>query len=192
MWKLLDLLILKLKGYRYLGHVRYKDESLAPKEWKTTIWQKIKNNDLFQPININNSENYKEIKLFVAGKVIIISINIFLYSFIYAFAKDSYTIIGARYNLYKVEQINFQNKLPEELEFSYNWKKFKYNNTKDNHLKKELHTENLYREYIINKAKTDYIEQNYNNIKSNIISFGNHLLVIYLILKYYWKRKKTP
>ena len=192
MWKLLDILILKLKGYRYLGHVRYKDESLAPKEWKTTIWQKLKNNDLFQPININNSENYKEIKLFVAGKVVIISINIFLYSFIYAFAKDSYTIIGARYNLYKVEQINFQNKLPEELEFSYNWKKFKYNNTKDIHLKKELHTENLYREYIINKAKTDYIEQNYNNIKSNIISFGNHLLVIYLILKYYWKRKKTP
>lgn len=192
MWKLLDILILKLKGYRLLGHVRYKDESLAPKEWKTTIWQKLKNNDLFQPININNSENYKEIKLFVAGKVVIISINIFLYSFIYAFAKDSYTIIGARYNLYKVEQINFQNKLPEELEFSYNWKKFKYNNTKDIHLKKELHTENLYREYIINKAKTDYIEQNYNNIKSNIISFGNHLLVIYLILKYYWKRKKTP
>ena len=192
MWKLLDILILKLKGYRLLGHVRYKDESLAPKEWKTSIWQKLKNNDLFQPININNTENYKEVKLFVAGKVIIISINIFLYSFIYAFAKDSYTIIGARYNLYKVEQINFQQKLPEELEFSYNWKKFKYNQTKDPTLYKQIQTENLYREYLSNKAKQDYIETNYNNIKSNIISFGNHLLVIYLILKYYWKKKKTP
>lgn len=192
MWKLLDLLILKLKGYKHFGHIRYKDESLAPKEWKISIWQKLKNNDLFQPININNTENYKEVKLFIAGKVIIISINIFLYSFLYAFAKDSYTIIGARYNLYRVEQINFQQKLPEELEFSYKWKKFKYSQTKDKTLYKEITTENLYREYLTNKAKQDYIDLNYNNIKSNIISFGNHLLVIYLILKYYWKKKKTP
>lgn len=192
MWNVIDYIQLKLKGYRYLGHVRYKDESLAPKEWKTSIWQKLKNNDLFQPININNTENYKEVKLFVAGKVIIISINIFLYSFIYAFAKDSYTIIGARYNLYKLEQINFQQKLPEDLEFSYNWKKFKYNQTKDPTLYKQIQTENLYREYLSNKAKQDYIETNCNKIKSNIISFGNHLLVIYLILKYYWKKKKTP
>ena len=46
MWHILDYISLKLRGYKSIGHVRYKNESLAPKEWKIGFWTKLKNNDL--------------------------------------------------------------------------------------------------------------------------------------------------
>ena len=196
MWNIIDYIQLKLKGYRYLGHVRYKDDSLAPKEWKTNLWQKLKNNDLLNPININHSENFKEFRIFVKGKVIIIAINVFLYSFIYSFAKDSYALFQAKHNLNKIEQIDFKKQIPTDLQISYNWKKFKLSQINDKEkikqLKNEINISNKYIYFIEEKLKHDYFENNYSIIKSNIISFGNNLIIIYMILKYYWKKKKTP
>ena len=65
MWHILDYIQLKLKGYKAIGHVRYKDDSLAPKEWKVSLWTKIKNNELLQPIDINSQEHKKEFRIFI-------------------------------------------------------------------------------------------------------------------------------
>ena len=170
MWNLLDLIILKLRGYKTFGHIRYKHESLAPKEWKISIWEKLKNNDFFQPININSEEHKKEFRIFIQGKVIIIAINIFLFSFIYSFVKDTYTISKAKYNIANIENINFKKQIPDDL--------IKTNDQK-------------WISFVENKLKSDYYNNNFELIKSNIFSLGNDLLIIYMISKYYWKKKKT-
>lgn len=170
MWHILDLIILKLKGYKTFGHIRYKNESMAPKEWKISAWEKLKNNDLFQPININSEEHKKEFKIFIQGKVIIIAINIFLFSFVYSFAKDTYTIAKAKYNIYKIENIDFKKQIPKELVDSKDQKWISFVET---------------------KLKSDFYENNFDLIKSNIFSLGNNLLIIYMISKYYWKKKKA-
>lgn len=170
MWHLLDYIQLKLKGYKAIGHVRYKNESLAPKEWKVSLWTKIKNNDLLQPININSEEHKKEFRIFIQGKVVIIAINIFLFSFIYSFVKDTYTISKAKYNIYKIENIDFKKQIPDDL--------IKTNDQK-------------WISFVENKLKTDFYNNNYDLIKSNLFSLGNNLLIIYMISKYYWKKKKN-
>lgn len=197
MWHIIDYIQLKLKGYKAIGHVRYKNESMAPNEWKRSLWDKLKHNDLFSPININSEEHKKEFRVFIQGKVIIVAVNIFLFSFIYSFAKDSYTILKAKYNLYKIESIDFNKEIPKDLATSYNWKKFK----RDQYLKsneidkytqsnKEIIEIDRWIEYSREKSKKDYFEYNYDLIKSNLFSFGNNLLIIYMISKYYWKRNK--
>ncbi len=197
MWHIIDYIQLKLKGYKAIGHVRYKNESMAPNEWKRSLWDKLKQNDLFSPININSEEHKKEFRVFIQGKVIIVAVNIFLFSFIYSFAKDSYTILKAKYNLYKIESIDFNKEIPKDLATSYNWKKFK----RDQYLKsneidkytqsnKEIIEIDRWIEYSREKSKKDYFEYNYDLIKSNLFSFGNNLLIIYMISKYYWKRNK--
>ena len=169
MWHIIDYISLKLRGYKAIGHVRYKNESHAPKEWKISLWQKIKNNDLIQPININSEEHKKEFRIFVQGKVIIIALNIFLLSFVYSFVKDTYTISKARYNIYKIDTIDFKKQIPIELI-----------KTKDQ----------KWISFVENKLKQDFYENNYDLIKSNIFSLGNNLLIIYMISKYYWRKKK--
>jgi len=197
MWHIIDYIQLKLKGYKAIGHVRYKNESMAPNEWKRSLWDRLKHNDLFSPININSEEHKKEFRVFIQGKVIIVAVNIFLFSFIYSFAKDSYTILKAKYNLYKIESIDFNKEIPKDLATSYNWKKFK----RDQYLKsneidkytqsnKEIIEIDRWIEYSREKSKKDYFEYNYDLIKSNLFSFGNNLLIIYMISKYYWKRNK--
>lgn len=197
MWHIIDYIQLKLKGYKAIGHVRYKNESMAPNEWKRSLWDKLKHNDLFSPININSEEHKKEFRVFIQGKVIIVAVNIFLFSFIYSFAKDSYTILKAKYNLYKIESVDFNKEIPKDLATSYNWKKFK----RDQYLKsneidkytqsnKEIIEIDRWIEYSREKSKKDYFEYNYDLIKSNLFSFGNNLLIIYMISKYYWKRNK--
>ena len=169
MWHIIDYISLKLRGYKSIGHVRYKNESLAPKEWKIGFWTKLKNNDLIQPINISSEEHKKEFKIFVQGKVIIIAINIFLFSFIYNFIKDSYTISKAHYNLHIVENIDFKKQIPSELI-----------NTKNGN----------WISFVENKLKQDHINNNIDQIKSNAFSLANDLLIIYMISKYYWKKKR--
>lgn len=196
MWHVIDYIQLKLKGYKAVGHVRYKNESMAPKEWKRSLWDKLKHNDLLSPININSEEHKKEFRVFIQGKVIIIAINIFLFSFLYSFAKDSYTIIKAKYNISQIENINFDD-FPKDLQASYNWKKFKRDQyyksneiDKYNQTNKEIIEIDRWIEYSREKSKKDYFENNYDLIKSNLFSFGNNLLIIYMISKYYWKRNK--
>lgn len=196
MWHIIDYIQLKLKGYKAIGHVRYKNESMAPNEWKRSLWDKLKHNDLFSPININSEEHKKEFRVFIQGKVIIIAVNIFLFSFIYSFAKDSYTILKAKYNISRIENIDFNSDIPKDLINSYNWKKFKreqYLLTDKNKYKlidKEINELDRWKEYFKEKSKKDYFENNYDLIKSNLFSFGNNLLIIYMISKYYWKRNK--
>jgi hypothetical protein len=197
MWHVIDYIQLKLKGYKAIGHVRYKNESMAPKEWKRSLWDKLKHNDLLSPININSEEHKKEFRVFIQGKVIIIAVNIFLFSFIYSFAKDSYTILKAKYNISRIEQIDFNSEIPKDLLVSYNWKKFKReeylkskNIPKYNEINKEINEIDRWIDYSKEKSKKDYFENNYDLIKSNLFSFGNNLLIIYMIFKYYWKRNK--
>ncbi len=195
MWYLIDLIQLKLKGYKSIGHIRYKNESMAPKEWKVSLWDKLKKNELFNPININHKENLKEYRIFFKGKVIIIAVNIFLFSFIYSFAKYTYTIAAAKYKISAIEKKDFTKEIPEELLFQYKWNKFKLTQISEPNKTKQIRKENAIIEQWIdftsNKLKKDYFNNNYNLIKSNILSFANNLLVIYMILKYYWKKKTT-
>lgn len=197
MWHIIDYIQLKLKGYKSIGHVRYKNESLAPKEWKISIWEKIKNNALLTPVNINHSENYKEIKIFIKGKVIIIAINIFLLSFSYSFIKDTYTITKAQITLNNRNNIDYKKEIPEQFVKIYEAKKRKLSQyKKENQIEKvktlnqELILIDSFFEYIENKAKNDLILNNSEAIKSNALSFANNLLMIYLITKYYWKNKR--
>ena len=110
---------------------------------------------------------------------------------------DKETILKAKYNLYKIESIDFNKEIPKDLATSYNWKKFK----RDQYLKsneidkytqsnKEIIEIDRWIEYSREKSKKDYFEYNYDLIKSNLFSFGNNLLIIYMISKYYWKRNK--
>jgi len=196
MWHIIDYIQLKLKGYKAIGHVRYKNESMAPNEWKRSFWDKLKHNELFSPIDINSEGHKKEFRVFIQGKVIIIAVNIFLFSFMYSFAKDSYTILKAKYNISRIESIDFNSDIPKDLLISYNWKKFKreqYFKTdkiKYNLISKEINEIDRWIEYSKEKSKNDYFENNYDLIKSNLFSFGNNLLIIYMISKYYWKRNK--
>lgn len=167
MWQLLDLIILKLKGYKTIGHIRYKNESLAPKEWKRSLWDKIKNNDLFNPINIESEEHKKEFKIFIQGKVVIIAINFFLISFLHSFLTQTIIICKSEYNIYNISKINFKNQIPKEI--------------------KNIQDINL----IENKLKDDFQQNQINNLKSQALPFANSLLVIYMILKHYTKNRKT-
>lgn len=165
MWKYLDLIILKLKGYHFVGSIRYKNESLAPQEWKRSLWDKIKNNDLFKPINIESEEHKKEFKIFIQGKVIVIAINFFLISFLHSFLTQTYIIYTAEYNIYNISKINFENYVPKEI--------------------KNIQARTL----IENKLKDDFKNNQINNIKTNALPFANSLLIIYMISKHYIKKR---
>ncbi len=198
MWHFVDYIILKLRGYKSIGHVRYKNESLAPKEWKISFWTKLKNNDLIQPINISSEEHKKEFRIFVQGKVIIIAINIFLFTFVYNFIKDSYTISKAQYNIYQNSKINFKEQIPNDLMESYNLKKNKLKEYKNqNQLDKAYTTQKEIAEienwidFVENKLRQEHFNTNLEHIKSNAFSLANDLLVMYMILKYYLKKKKN-
>ena len=198
MWHIVDYIILKLRGYKSIGHVRYKNESLAPKEWKESLWTKLKNNDLIQPINISSEEHKKEFKIFVQGKVIIIALNIFLFTFVYNFIKDSYTISKAQYNIYQNSKINFKEQIPKDLIDSYNLKKnilkqYKNQNQLDkaHATQKEIDAIENWIDFVENKLRQEHFNTNFEHIKSNAFSLANDLLVMYMILKYYWKKKKN-
>lgn len=188
------------KFYRLgvFGRLGVKDDSFAPPSWKVSLWEKIKNNDLFQPINIHDENNIKEIRLFFNKKVFVVGINLFLITFIYSFCRDAYTVGSARYNLLYINKKNFNEELPKELLFNYKWKKFLLNSIKDlpdkkekvKELKVQITTIENTIIFVNQDAKQKYFESNFSILKSNLIPLGNDLLIIYMILKYYWKRKK--
>jgi len=96
-------------------------------------------------------------------------------SFSYAFIKDFYTIIQSRNNILKINQIDFTKELPPKLL-----------NTKNN---KELNDQwiNSMSAYL----KEKHWQTNIQTFKSTIWPLTNDLLILLMISKYYWKRKKT-
>ena len=188
------------KNYRFgaFGRIGVKDESFAPSSWKTSLWEKFKNNDVFKPINIHDEENIREVRLFFNKKVFIIGINLFLLTFIYSFCKDIYFVSTSRYNLSTIKNKNFYNSLPSDLLFQYKWKKFQLESIKNIPDKKEKAKElqiqiNIAESWMaasLASSKQSYFDNNYQNLKSNIIPLGNDLLVLFMISKYYWKRRK--
>lgn len=180
------------------GDVRIKGGSAIPPP-SASLWDKIKNNDLFKPINIHDEDNKREIKIYFNKKVFIIGINIFLLSFIYSFAKDVYVISTSRYNLSQVHKKNFTNYLPKDLIISNNWKKFLLESLKNNPDKKEkvsqlklqIATNEIWIAAMLAQYKEDYISANMNSLRSNAFSLGNNLLILWMISKYYWRSKKV-
>lgn len=180
------------------GDVRIKGGSAIPPP-SASLWDKIKNNDLFKPINIHDEDNKREIKIYFNKKVFIIGINIFLLSFIYSFAKDVYVVSTSRYNLSQVHKKNFTNNLPKDLIISNNWKKFLLESLKNNsdkkdkvsQLKVQIATNETWIAAILAQYKEDYISANMNNLRSNAFSLGNNLLILWMISKYYWRSKKV-
>ena len=69
----------------------------APLEWKESLWDKVKRDKLFSPIDIQNKEHFKEIRIKIGKKFIVLAINIFLLSFTFNIIKDSYNIVRADY-----------------------------------------------------------------------------------------------
>jgi hypothetical protein len=188
------------KNYRFgaFGRIGVKDESFAPTSWKTSLWEKFKNNDVFKPINIHDEENIREVRLFFNKKVFIIGINLFLLTFIYSFCKDIYFVSTSRYNLSTIQNKNFYNTIPSDLLFQYKWKKFQLESIKNIPDKKEKAKElqiqiNIAENWMaasLASSRQSYFDNNYQNLKSNIIPLGNDLLVLFMISKYYWKRRK--
>lgn len=180
------------------GDVRIKGGSAIPPP-SASLWDKIKNNDLFKPINIHDEDNKREIKIYFNKKVFIIGINIFLLSFIYSFAKDIYVVSTSRYNLSQVYKKNFISYLPNDLMISHNWKKFLLESIKNNPDKKEkvsqlkiqIANNEVWIAAMLSQYKEDYITANMNSLRSNAFSLGNNLLILWMISKYYWRSKKV-
>jgi len=162
----------------------------APLEWKENFWGKLKKDKLFSPIDIHNKENFKEIRIKIGKKFIVLAINIFLLSFSYNIAKDTYNIIRADYLLLNSNKIDFSKDLPETLKKEEQNKiesLNQYVKQKDilniNKTSSELTIYAKWKEYFINDKKQKFIQENENAIKGNLFSFLNNLFILYLILK---------
>ena len=182
---------MKIFKFGAVGRIRIKGEESAPKEWKRSIWDKIKNNDLFSPINIHDENNIREIKIFYNKKVFIIGINLFLVSFAYSFIKDVNSIFQARQNIININKIDFNKEIPSSVTSDYIKLKQEFNATKSQKLKSIIidkeNTINAFTTYL----KERHWQQNTQLLKSNIIPLCNDLLILLMISKYYWKRKKS-
>lgn len=191
---MVNLLINTLQKFfssnRHFGNIRTKHEMSAPLEWKENFWGKLKKDKLFSPIDIHNKENFKEIRIKIGKKFIVLAINIFLLSFSYNIAKDTYNIIRADYLLLNSNKIDFSKDLPETLKKEEQNKiesLNQYVKQKDilniNKTSSELTIYAKWKEYFINDKKQKFIQENENAIKGNLFSFLNNLFILYLILK---------
>ena len=175
---------------KHFGNIRTKHEMSAPLEWRESFWDKLKKDKLFSPIDISHKSNFKEIRIKVGKKFIVLAINIFLISFSFNIAKDTYNIIRADYLLLNSSKIDFSKDLPESLK-AEEQNKIKnleiYIQNKDNiNISKttaELSIYSKWKEYLIKDKKQKYIDENVNSIKGNLFSFLNNLFILYLILK---------
>ena len=175
---------------KYFGSVRMKHETSAPLEWKESFWDKLRKDKLFSPIDIHSKENFKEIRIKIGKKFIILAINIFLISFSYNIVKDTYNIVKANYLIYNASKKDFSKDIPKQIIIEeqnkiqslekYVKKKDILNIAKTSN---ELFIYNRCKEYIVLNQKNKYIEDNKNSIKGNLLSFLNNLFILYLILK---------
>lgn len=175
---------------KHFGNIRTKHEMSAPLEWRESFWDKLKKDKLFSPIDISDKSNFKEIRIKVGKKFIVLAINIFLLSFSFNIAKDTYNIIRADYLLLNSSKIDFSNELPDILRTEEQNKiksLEKYIKKKDiiniSKTTAELSIYAKWKEYLIKDKKQKYIDENVNSIKSNLFSFLNNLFILYLILK---------
>lgn len=175
---------------KHFGNIRTKHETSAPLEWRESFFDKLKKDKLFHPIDINNKEHFKEFRIKVGKKFVIVAINIFLISFSYNIAKDTYNISKANYLIFNVSKKDFSKDIPvqlliEEQNKIQNLKKYIEKRDILNIAKttNELSVYARCKEYIVSYQKNKYIEDNKNSIKGNILSFINNLFILYLILK---------
>ena len=187
---LLRLLERFFSSNKYFGSVRTKHETSAPLEWKESFWDKLKKDKLFSPIDLHSKEHFKEIRIKIGKKFIILAINIFLISFSFNIIKDTYNIIKADYSLINASKKDFTTELPNELILDEQNKINKlelYVKRKDilNIAKttNELSIYAKWKDIFVKKEKEKYIEENKNAIKGNLFSFLNNLFVLFLILK---------
>ena len=187
---LINILEKFFSSNRYFGSVRTKHEMSAPLEWKESFWDKFRKDKLFSPIDLHNKENFKEIRIKIGKKFIVLVINIFLLSFTFNIIKDSYNIAKADYLLLNSSKIDFSKDLPKNLLKDEQNKIRSLNNyvkRKDilNIAKTtaELSIYAKWKEYFITDRKQKFIQENENAIKGNLFSFLNNLFILYLILK---------
>lgn len=187
---LYDLLHKLFSKNKHFGNIRTKHETSAPLEWRESFFDKFKKGKLFHPIDINNKEHFKEFRIKVGKKFVIVAINIFLISFSYNIAKDTYNISKANYLIFNVSKKDFSKDIPvqlliEEQNKIQNLKKYIEKRDILNIAKttNELSVYARCKEYIVSYQKNKYIEDNKNSIKGNILSFINNLFILYLILK---------
>jgi len=162
----------------------------APIEWRESFWNKLKKDKLFTPIDLSDKNNFKEIRIKIGKKFIVLAINIFLFSFSFNLIKDTFNICQAEYNILNVDKIDFSKKISKELiedEQNKIAALQKYVKKKDllNIAKTttELSSYNKIKEYLVKDKKKNYLEENKNVIKGTILSFTNNLFILYLILK---------
>ena len=175
---------------KHFGNIRTKHEMSAPLEWRESFWDKLKKDKLFSPIDLSHKSNFKEIRIKIGKKFIVLAINIFLLSFCFNLTKDTYSIIKAEYNIFKSSEIDFSKNLPSDF---IKDEQNKISNL-ENYIKKkdiskvikittELSLIAKWKEYFVKDQKQKFIEDNKNTIKGTIFSFLNNLFILYLILK---------
>ena len=187
---LVNILEKFFRSNRHFGNIRTKHEMSAPLEWKESFWDKLKKDKLFSPIDLHNRENFKEIRIKIGKKFIVLAINIFLLFFTFNIAKDSYNIIRADYLLLNISKIDFTKDLPVNL-IKDEQNKIRslsaYIKSKDviNIAKTtaELSIHAKWKEYFVNDKKQKFIRENQDAVKGNLFSFLNNLFILYLILK---------
>lgn len=178
------------KRHNHLGNIRTKSESFAPREWKESWWDKLKKDKLFSPIDVHSKENFKEIRIKIGKKFVIIAINIFLISFGFNLIKDTYNLIRADYSLVTISKVDFTKDIPKSMLVMEQQKidsLEKSIKNKDDEKIKQTTSELLIIDewknlYISNKIQ-DYKNNNIEVIKNNIFSFLNNLFILYLIMK---------
>ncbi len=175
---------------KHFGNIRTKHEMSAPLEWRESFWDKLKKDKLFSPIDLSHKNNFKEIRIKIGKKFIILVINIFLLSFCFNITKDTYSIIRAEYNILKSSNKDFSKNLPN----SFIKEEQNKIQSLENYIKKkdiskvikttaELSLIAKWKEYFVKDQKQKFIEDNKNTIKGTILSFINNLFILYLILK---------
>lgn len=175
---------------KLFGNIRTKHEMSAPLDWRESFWDKLKKDKLFSPIDLSHQNNFKEIRIKYGKKFIIIAVNIFLISFSFNIAKDTYNLIKSDLLLLNINSIDFSEFLPEDLKKEEQNKITsleRYIKSKDtiNILKTtaELSIYAKWKEYYLKDIRQKFIQENQNKIKENIFSFLNNLFILYLILK---------
>ena len=187
---IINLLQKIFKKNKHFGNIRTKHESSAPLEWKESFWDKIKKDKLFSPIDINHQSNFKEFRIKVGQKFFIFAINIFLFSFIFSIAKDSYNLIRANYYIASSDKLDFSKDIPNYLSQKEQWKTFKLENYIKNKDKEriirttaELLVISEWKQFYISDKKQVFINNQIETIKGNLFSFLNNLFILFLLYK---------
>lgn len=173
------------------GRIKVKGEHSAPVSWKNekSFIEKLLANELLPSINIHDENNIKEIKFFLNKKFYVIGINIFLFSFSFSLCKDIYTISKSLYNIYQIDNIDFTKIITPSFIEAHENNLIKAKNDKS--LKLKVKQDQKWIDEINNFRKEEFFKSNSDSVKNTILSFANNLFILFMITKYYWKRKSS-